>query len=106
MNRYSSFTSVNIESVPNKKTGDISSQGDSYVQLENLQLGSANSNEKLPLLPHEKWLRRLMSIFCGTLKRSYDPDSTGDFKRRLGTFAGVIAPIALGQFGNNLFLRT
>ncbi|GFR62428.1 hypothetical protein ElyMa_003581100 [Elysia marginata] len=42
-----------------------------------------------------------------TNKKGYERFSSQvDLSRNLGLFAGVFAPVALGQFANNLFLRT
>ncbi|RUS76310.1 hypothetical protein EGW08_015934 [Elysia chlorotica] len=44
---------------------------------------------------------------AGSRRRGYERfPSQADLGRNLGLFAGVFAPVALGQFANNLFLRT
>lgn len=62
---------------------------------------------QLPL--HQAVYRLLLSTFCGFDPKRYTsvPERRGPsgFKRNLGSYAGVFAPVSLGQFGNLLFLR-
>ena len=51
------------------------------------------------------FLLQSISLFlCGFKQRNYESISRAS--RNLGTYAGVFAPISLGQYGNLLFLRT
>lgn len=81
-----------------------------FIHLESLQINGVpgdGGNENAPLLPPRRWYKRLFSSLFGTFDDHYDATyNVFGFRRNLDTLAGVFAPVALGQFANNLFLRT
>lgn len=80
----------------------------SYISLESFILDNErNGDDDLPTPPHRRFLRWLKTFFCGAYETLLDPRSNKTiFKQRVGTLSGVVAPVALGQFGTMLFLRT
>ena len=66
-------------------------------------------DEEMQLPLHQAIYRLMLSTFCGFEPKRYSSvtESRGPsgFKRNLGSYAGVFAPVSLGQFGNLLFLR-
>ncbi|GFN96097.1 solute carrier family 12 member 9 [Plakobranchus ocellatus] len=87
--------------------------------LLNLETAVTIDEEKTPIAaPKRSLASRLKGILFGSsdseikekgLQRrgGYERfPSQVDLGRSLGLFAGVFAPVALGQFANNLFLRT
>ncbi|XP_046571482.1 uncharacterized protein LOC124279693 [Haliotis rubra] len=81
-----------------------------FIHLESLQMNGVpadGGNENAPLIPPRRWYKRVFSTLFGV----YDDDCEAKynmfgFRRNLNTIAGVFAPVALGQFANNVFLRT
>lgn len=84
-----------------------------YLNLESSVTIEGNTvcTEKTPLTSPRDFGLRLKSIFFGGKNGAAtgDSDSTGKSGfagRTLGAYAGVFAPVALGQFASALFLRT
>ncbi|KAK3754232.1 hypothetical protein RRG08_030647 [Elysia crispata] len=86
--------------------------------LLNLEMAITVEDEKQPIAtsaPRRSLGSRVKAILFGSPevdgkekgRKGYERfPSQVDLSRNLGLFAGVFAPVALGQFANNLFLRT
>lgn len=83
-----------------------------YFNLDTVITVEENGkNEKTPLTPSPQPMgKRIRALWKGLKEEAISYDALSgkpkDVRRNLGVFAGVFAPVALGQFANNLFLRT
>lgn len=80
----------------------------SLIHLGSFRLEQEESSvmrEKSWLPVHRRVWEALVLPCVGYETKGYHKDHGTSSLRRLSTYAGVVAPIALGQFGNLLFLR-
>lgn len=88
--------------------------GGEYLDLDTISMSmedKPSQSEKTPLAASDILSRRIRSFFFGGSSNNESgyssfSEKTSDVARTLGAFAGVFAPVALGQFASQLFLRT
>uniref|UniRef100_A0A0B7B898 Solute carrier family 12 member 9 n=1 Tax=Arion vulgaris TaxID=1028688 RepID=A0A0B7B898_9EUPU len=93
--------------MPSVLDGDFLNLESATVTID----GNSTDTERTPLNSSPHFGQRLKTFFFGTESDSgkgYSEFSgkQADSGRTLGAFAGVFAPVALGQFASQLFLRT
>ncbi|XP_055863932.1 solute carrier family 12 member 9-like isoform X2 [Biomphalaria glabrata] len=107
MRMYYNSTGVHMMHSNNGAPPHMSSND--YLNLDDtpiLMHDDSESMERIPLTSSPSLFQKAKCFLLRTPAPSITPVHDSDFGRSLGIFAGVFAPVALGQFASHLFLRT